>query len=77
MRVIAYINTEDAPLIMSKDFVNNLDKFFDKEDRILFVNTNGMTRFEVLPEVTKPCCAVKPKPLKIKKEVEKIDNAVH
>jgi hypothetical protein len=73
MRVIAYINVEDAGLIMTKKFVDELDKFFDKSDKILFVNTNGTTRFEVLPEQEKACCSAKPKPIKIKPEVEKVN----
>ena len=71
MRIIAYINVDDAGLIMTKKFVDELDQFFDKSDKILFVNTNGTTRFEVLPEQEKSCCAVKPKPLKVKTEAKK------
>ena len=41
MRIIAYINVDDAGLIMTKKFVDELDQFFDKSDKILFVNTNG------------------------------------
>ncbi len=70
MRFVFYVNTEDSELIMTKKFVDNLDKFFLKEDKLLFVNTTGQTRIEALPTEEKQCC-VKPKPLKAKAEEKK------
>lgn len=52
-KYLFFVNLEDAPLIMTKDFVDKIDDFFEKTDKMLFINTMGKTRIEALPEVEK------------------------
>jgi hypothetical protein len=54
MKVIAYINNDDVPTLMTAEYAKNLEKFFGKSSDILFVVTMiGQTHFEVMPEVEK------------------------
>ena len=50
-KYLFFINRDDAPFLMTKKFVDELDTFFDKTDKMLFLNIiTGDTRIEVLPE---------------------------
>ena len=52
-KYLFFVNIEDAPLILTKDFANKIDTFFEKDDKMLFINTTGQTRVESLPEIEK------------------------
>ena len=46
-KYLFFINRDDAPFLMTKKFVDELDTFFDKTDKMLFLNIiMGNTRIE-------------------------------
>ena len=53
-KYLFYVNRDDAPFLMTKKFVDELDTFFEKTDKMLFLNIlTGDTRVEILPEIEK------------------------